>query len=122
MLGTKIDNLLAPTINFYESNEPNYFPDIYQMTEQTSNFERLINEMKANSKTKNSLKTCSNPNCNVAFSGSSNCNECISCGAKYCTKCIKKCKNCENNVCIFCISIKYDKFEDVELCPKCDKN
>ena len=90
MLGTKIDNLLAPTINFYESNEPNYFPDIYQMTEQTSNFERLINEMKANSKTKNNLKTCSNPNCNVAFSGSSNCHECISCGAKYCTKCIKK--------------------------------
>ena len=55
MLGNRIDNLLIPTINYYDSNEPNYFPDIYQMTEKTSNFENIINEMKINTKKKLSL-------------------------------------------------------------------
>ena len=122
MLGNKISNLLSPTINYYESNEPNYFPDIYQMTEQTSNFENIINEMKANTNSKLSLKKCSNPNCSNPFSGISNCEECSSCGAKYCSNCIKKCKKCENNICLFCVTMKYDKFEDVELCPYCANN
>ena len=122
MLGIKIQNLLSPSINFYESNEPNYFSDIYQITEENSNFEKIINELKANSKKKFSLKACSNPNCDEPFSRSSNCKECTSCGAKYCPKCIKNCKNCDNNVCIFCITMKYDKFEDLELCPNCANN
>jgi len=122
MLGTKIEKLLLPTINYFESNEPNYFPDIYQMTEQTSNFENIINEMKANTKTKFSLKACSNPNCVNPFTTNLNCIECNSCGAKYCTNCIKKCQKCEENTCIFCVSIKYDKYEDIELCQNCAKN
>ena len=119
MLGHRIENLLAPTINYFESNEPNFFPDIYQMTEQTSNFENIINEMKANSKTKFSLKTCSNPNCAEAFSNNLNCNECKSGGAKYCPKCIKKCQKCNDNTCLFCISMKYGQHDDIELCPTC---
>ena len=45
--------------------------------------------------------------------------KCNSCCAKYCSKCIKKCKRCKENICLFCSSIKYDKFEDIELCPDC---
>ena len=119
MLGMKIQNLLLPTINYYDSNEPNYFPDIYQMTEQTTNFENIINEMKENSKTKVSLKNCSNPNCINPFSGYSNCNVCHSCGNKYCVQCIITCQNCNDKICIFCITMKYDKHEDIELCPNC---
>ena len=72
MLGHRIENLLAPTINYFESNEPNFFPDIYQMTEQTSNFENIINEMKVNTKKKISLKACYNTNCVNTFYGSFN--------------------------------------------------
>ena len=122
MLGFKIDQLLVPTINYFESNEPNYFPDIYQMTEKTSNFENIINEMKINSKTKFSLKSCSNPNCVNPFSGNLNCNKCCSCGSNYCIDCIKKCQKCEENVCKFCATIKYDKYEDVDICPNCAQN
>ena len=122
MLGFKIDHLLVPTINYFESNEPNYFPDIYQMTEKTSNFENLINEMKINSKTKFSLKSCSNPNCVNPFSGDLNCDKCCSCGSKYCIDCIKTCKKCEEKVCKFCATIKYDKYEDVDVCPNCAQN
>ena len=122
MLGTKIDNLLMPTINYYESNEPNYFPDIYQMTEKTSNFENIINEMKINTKKKFSLKNCSNPNCVNPFSGESNCIKCNDCETKYCPNCIKKCQKCENDICIFCITIKYDKIGDIELCHNCAKD
>ena len=122
MLGYSIEKLLAPTINYYESNESNYFPDIYQMTEKTTNFENIFNEMKVNTKTKFSLKTCSNPNCVNPFSGNSNCNECHSCGAKYCGNCIKKCQKCDEYICCFCVTIKYDKYEDVELCPNCANN
>ena len=121
MLGYKIENILVPTINYYESNEPNYFPDIYQITEQTSNFENIINEMKVNSKTKFSLKNCSNPNCVNPFSGKSNCIECCSCGAKYCEYCIKECQKCNDKICSLCSTMKYDKYEDIELCPKCAK-
>ena len=121
MLGNKIANLLAPTINFYESNEPNYFPDIYQITESISNFENIINEMKVNTKTKFSLKSCSNPNCTNPFSGNLNCSECSSCGAKYCTKCIKECQNCKDKICVFCVTMKYDRYEDAESCPNCAK-
>ncbi len=122
MLGNRIDNLLIPTINYYDSNEPNYFPDIYQMTEKTSNFENIINEMKINTKKKFSLKNCSNPNCGNPFSGESNCVKCNDCGAKYCFNCIKKCQKCENDICNFCITIKYDKIGDIELCQNCNKN
>ena len=121
MLGSKIDNLLMPTINYYESNEPSYFPSIYQMTEKTSNFENIINEMKINTKKKFSLKNCSNPNCMNPFSGDSNCIKCIECETKYCPNCIKKCQNCDSNICIFCITIKYDKTGDIELCHNCAK-
>ena len=121
MLGDKISSLLAPTINYYESNEPNYFPDTYQMTEQTSNFENIINEMIVNSKTKFSLKTCSNPNCANPFSGDLSCIKCTSCGSKYCPNCIKKCQKCNDNICLFCVTIKYEKFEDIELCPNCSQ-
>ena len=119
MLGYKIENLLVPTINYYESNEPSYFPDIYQMTEQTTNFENIINEMKINTKAKISLKNCSNPNCVNPFSGNLNCDKCCSCGAKYCTYCIKQCQKCNDNVCVFCVTMKYEKYEDIELCPNC---
>ena len=122
MLGSKIDNLLMPTINYYESNEPSYFPNIYQMTEKTSNFENIINEMKINTKKKFSLKNCSNPNCMNPFSGDSNCIKCIECETKYCPNCIKKCQNCDSNICIFCITIKYDKTGDIELCHNCAKD
>ena len=121
MLGQKIQHLLVPTINFYESNEPNIFPDIYQITKENSNFENIINEMKNNTKVKFSLKSCSNPNCTNPFSTNLNCSSCSSCGAKYCYNCIKKCKICEENICIFCVTIQYDKFEDIELCPNCGK-
>ena len=47
--------------------------------------------------------------------------ECNFCCANYCNKCIKKCKNCKENICLFCLNIKYDKFEDIELCPDCAK-
>ena len=73
----KVIEKTKTTINFFESKEANYFPDIYQMTEQASNFENIINEMKVNTKTKISLKSCSNPNCANPFSGSLNCNECF---------------------------------------------
>ena len=121
MLGFKIENLLVPTINFYESNEPNYFPDMYQMTEQTSDFEKIINEMKENSKKKLILKSCSNPNCANPFPNSSNCKECSSCGAKYCENCIKKCHICENDACVFCSTFNYEH-GDIEVCPNCAKN
>ena len=88
MLGNKINNLLMPTINYYDSNEPNYFPDIYQMTEKASNFENIINEMKINTKKKISLKNCSNPNCMNPFSGDLNCIKCSECETKYCPNCI----------------------------------
>ena len=119
MLGNRIDNLLIPTINYYDSNEPNYFPDIYQMTEKTSNFENIINEMKMNTKKKLILKNCSNPNCMNPFSGESNCIKCNDCETKFCPNCIKKCQNCDNDICIFCITIKYDKVGDIELCHSC---
>ena len=122
MLGPKIENLLKPKINYYESREPNYFPGIFQITEQNSNFEKIIKEMKANTKKKLSFKTCSNPNCPKPFSGILNCNECKSCGAKYCNKCIKQCQKCNDNICVFCVTIKYGNFEDVELCPICVLN
>ena len=122
MLGYKIDNLLVPTINYYESNEPNFYPNIYQMTEETSNFENIINEMKVNTKAKISLKACSNPNCINPFSGNLNCDECCSCGAKYCSNCIKKCQNCSQNICLFCVTTKYDKYGDIELCLNCTQN
>ena len=119
MLGNKIDNLLMPTINYYDSNEPNFFPDIYQMTEKTSNFENIINEMKINTKKKFSLKNCSNPNCMNPFSGDSNCTKCNDCLTKYCPNCIKKCQNCVKDICIFCITIKYGSNGDIELCREC---
>ena len=119
MLGNKINNLLMPTINYYDSNEPNYFPDIYQMTEKASNFENIINEMKINTKKKISLKNCSNPNCMNPFSGDLNCIKCSECETKYCPNCIKKCQNCDNDICIFCVTIKYDKSGDIELCHSC---
>ena len=120
MLGFKIENLLVPTINFYESNEPNYFPDMYQMTEQTSDFEKILNEMKENSKKKLILKSCSNPNCTNPFPNSANCKECSSCGAKYCENCIKKCNICENDACVFCSTFNYEH-GDIEVCPNCAK-
>ena len=122
MLGHKIENLLLPTINFYDSNEPNYFPNIYQITEQTTSFEKIINEMKANTKAKISLKDCSNPNCVNPFSGKFNTKECCSCSSKYCSECIKTCQNCNENICLFCCTIKYDNNRDIELCPNCAQN
>ena len=122
MLGNKISHLLSPTINYYESNEPHYFPDIYQMTEETTNFENLINKMKENSKKKSSFKKCSNANCENPFSSSSNCINCHSCGQNYCPNCIKKCAKCEDDICLFCVSMEYDKYKDAELCPNCAKN
>ena len=121
MLGNKIANLLTPSINFYESNESNYFPDIYQITESTSNFENIINEMKVNTKTKYSLKSCSNPNCTNPFAGDLSCDICSSCGAKFCSKCIKECQKCQDKICIFCVTMQYGKYEDAELCPNCAK-
>ena len=119
MLGNKIEHLLVPALNFYESNEPSYFPDTYQIIEKASYFEDIFKKMKLNTKAKISLRKCSNPNCIYPFSGPSNCKECISCGAKFCFNCIKQCQLCSGNICLFCTTIKYDKYEDVELCPIC---
>ena len=122
MLGHKIENLLVPTINYYESNEPNYFPDIYQITDKTSPFENIFEEMKANSKTKLTLKACSKPNCNNPFSSEDNCSICHSCGNKFCEKCIKRCQKCNVIICVSCVEMDYGEFEDIELCPECKSN
>ena len=122
LVPAKIQTFLLPTINCFESNESSCFPNIFQMTQQTTKFEDIINEMKINTKTKFNLKNCANPNCGNPFGYGSTLKECISCGAKYCDDCIKLCSKCQEYVCIFCTCVKYDSYEDIETCPKCSSD
>ena len=118
MLETKTDKLLYPKINLFESNEPNYSPDIYQIIEQESDFDKIINIMKANSKPKVSLKGCSNAECQFPFTSNLNCVKCVYCDKNYCKECIKQCKICSSFVCPFCTKINYES-GNIEVCPNC---
>ena len=89
----------------------------------TYKFDKIFKEMKMNTKINTSKKICSNPNCrNPLNSEYLEYDEWYSCGSKYCANCIKKCQKCDENICIFCTTIKYDKYEDIELCQNCSQN
>ena len=131
----KIDELM---------NEINIFGEIDLKTFKIID---AFKEMKINAKNVFIKKDCSNPNCKNTSNFNSNesdnedeeeedCEdyddeddyfkegkyyECNSCCSNYCSKCIKKCKKCKENICLFCSIIKYDKFEDIELCPDCSR-
>lgn len=114
MLRQIVCNLLEPAPNSFPTNKALYSKDYSVVREETSLFENILSTMKSSKQ----IKTfgCSNPNCKVALANFSNCSNCCK---KFCDKCMMNCSNCNRIFCKFCLDIRYERYEDVLLCPNC---
>lgn len=114
MFSNFIYNNYPPNLNVFPSNKDAYSKNYSIVSDDSSAFENILSKMKF-SKIKKTFG-CSNINCKVAFPILSPCNFC---NKNFCDKCKIKCHSCEKLYCKFCLSIQYEKFEDIYLCPNC---
>lgn len=114
MLTDLVFKLSSPTINFFPDNRE-HSQNYTLMKEETSLFENLMNQMKSSKKPKSS-SCCSNPNCKYIFMTYSPCSFCTK---NFCNNCLCKCGTCDASICKFCSTIKYEKYQDLILCPDC---
>ena len=115
-----INELEKPTINNFPQNRNTNDEHFDLMTEESNLFENLLNQMKLSTNSSQKKAVCSNPNCKNFFFSLIACKN--GCGNMFCNQCIVKCQQCETQLCKFCSQIKYEKFQDLILCPSCNSN